>query len=79
MGFMETIAETLKASTQRAPETAGDDGSTGAYWCDGCQERVRDVAVDDRGLDVDDEGAPRCPSCGELMRFERTTGSGCAC
>lgn len=53
--------------------------SAGAYWCDECGVRVRDVAVDDEGLDRDGEGTPLCPACGDAMRFERSHADGCAC
>lgn len=79
MGLLRTVAETLAASTQRSAGVAGDDGSEGAYWCDDCGVRVRDVDVDAEGLDRDGGGVPKCPDCGDTMRFERATGSGCAC
>ncbi|OYR53495.1 hypothetical protein [Halorubrum halodurans] len=79
MGILDTVTETLASSTQRAPGDGGDDGSEGAYWCDDCTVRVRDVEVDAEGLDRDAEGTPKCPDCGETMRFERAGGSGCAC
>jgi hypothetical protein len=79
MGLIDTVTEALSASTTRAPEDAGDDGSAGAYWCDDCGVRVRDVAVDDEGLDRTEDGTPQCPDCGDEMRFERAAGSNCAC
>lgn len=78
MGIFATISDALERSTQRAPGEGGDDGSDGSYWCDDCGVRVRDVAVDAERLDRDD-GVPLCPDCGEAMRFERASGSGCAC
>jgi len=42
----------------------------GAYWCDDCGVRIRDVDLD---------GEPVCPDCGEEMRFERSAGRDCAC
>jgi len=79
MGIFDTVTSVLEESTQQAPGTAGDDGSEGAYWCDDCGVRVRDIAVDEEGLGRDADGVPRCPDCGDSMRFERATGSGCAC
>ncbi len=79
MGLIDTVTDALAASTQRAPGDTGGDGSEGSYWCDDCTVRVRDVEVDDRGIDRDDDGVPRCPDCGDSMRFERASGSGCAC
>lgn len=78
MGIFDTVTDVLAASTQQAPGNAGDDGSNGAFWCDDCAVRVRDVNVDERGLDRD-EGTPLCPDCGDPMRFERAGGSDCAC
>ena len=63
MGVLETV-KAVVASTSDRP----DDGSTGAYWCDDCNNRIRDV---------DDE--PTCPDCGAEMRFEPATGRDCAC
>ena len=79
MGLIDTVSAVLSASTSRAPDDAGDDGSAGAFWCDDCGVRVRDVDVDDEGLDRAAEGTPQCPDCGDPMRFERAAGSGCAC
>lgn len=79
MGLIDTVTEVLSASTTRAPDRGGDDGSSGAYWCDDCGVRVRDVAVDEEGLDRTEDGTPRCPDCGDGMRFERAAGSSCAC
>jgi len=74
MGVLGTIKETLQASTQstnRGDVTQSD--SEGAYWCHDCNERIRDV-------DVEGDGTPDCPACGEPMEFERSVGStGCAC
>lgn len=74
MGILGTVTETLKASTESANRSDGTgDGSTGAYWCHDCAERIRDV-------DVDGEGSPDCPECGGEMEFERSPSStGCAC
>ena len=79
MSVFDRLSSALRGSTRSAPEVAGDDGSEGSYWCDDCGVRVRDVAVDKKGLDRDDEGAPACPDCGDAMRFERASGPGCAC
>lgn len=72
MGIVSTLVETFAASTQSA--NRGDGGeviSAGAYWCQDCSERVRDVDV---------EGPPSCSECGEEMTFERSsTSTGCAC
>lgn len=78
MGILDTVTSVLAASTQQAPGDGGD-GSSGAYWCDDCGIRVRDVDVDAEGLDRDAEGTPVCPDCGDAMRFERAAGSDCAC
>ena len=70
MGLVDTIRETLAASSQTAP--GGHSESEGAYWCDDCDVRVLDTAVE--------SAEPTCPDCGEEMRFERSPGStGCAC
>ncbi|MFC5134408.1 MULTISPECIES: hypothetical protein [Haloferacaceae] len=79
MGIFDTVTEAFASSTQRTPGASGEGDSAGAYWCDGCGTRVRDVDVDDEGLDRDAEGTPICPDCGESMRFERASGTGCAC
>lgn len=79
MGIFNTVTSMLEASTEQAPGTAGGDGSKGSYWCDDCAVRVRDVDIDEEGLDRDAEGVPTCPECGDSMRFERASGSSCAC
>jgi len=79
MGLIDTVSSVLEGSTQRAPSEGGDDGSSGAFWCDDCGVRVRDVDVDEEGIDLTDDDTPLCADCGEPMRFERATGSGCAC
>lgn len=74
MGVLNTVTEVLRASSQN-PDRGGDATreSVGAYWCHDCSERIRDV-------DVEGDGPPACPSCGDEMTFERSAGStGCAC
>lgn len=74
MGMLTTVKEILQASTESANRgDVTDEQSAGAYWCDDCDVRIRDV-------DVEGSDAPGCPDCGETMRFERSPGStGCAC
>lgn len=77
MGIIDTVSSALSSSTD-----SGDDAtetSEGAYWCDDCDVRVRDVAVDEEGLARDADGTPLCPDCGTDMRFERSHADGCAC
>ena len=66
MGLFDTLTAVFASSSTDRP----DDGSKGAYWCDDCDNRIRDV---------DTEYEPTCPDCGDEMRFERTTGRDCAC
>jgi predicted amidophosphoribosyltransferase len=68
MSFIETVKDAL--TEQPAAKSQPDDGSKGAYWCDDCNNRIRDINL---------EGEPVCPDCGEEMRFERATGRDCAC
>jgi Zn finger protein HypA/HybF involved in hydrogenase expression len=73
MGIVSTLRDVLEASTQSTDRSGRARNSAGAYWCHDCQERVPDV-------DVEGEGPPSCPSCGDAMTFERSPGStGCAC
>ena len=65
MGLLDSITSAFESPTDRS-----DDDSKGAYWCDDCDNRIRDVDV---------EGEPDCPDCGGEMRFERSTGRDCAC
>ncbi len=76
MSILTTVKEIMQASTQSANRgDVTEETSKGAYWCDDCNERIRDVDVD-----VEGEGPPSCPTCGDEMRFERAQGStGCAC
>jgi len=68
MSILDSITEALTA--QSSTKSRPDDGSKGAYWCDDCDVRVRDVDL---------EGDETCPDCGEEMRFERASGRSCAC
>jgi len=73
MGLLGTLSEVFEASTQTTKRGDVTEESKGAYWCHDCSERIRDV-------DVEGEGPPSCPSCGDEMEFERSKGtSGCAC
>lgn len=74
MSIMTTVKQILQASTQSANRgDVTEEASAGAYWCDDCSERIRDV-------DVEGDEPPNCPTCGDEMRFERSQGStGCAC
>jgi Zn finger protein HypA/HybF involved in hydrogenase expression len=73
MGLLGTLTEAFKASTQTTDRTGGGTDSEGAYWCHDCQERIRDV-------DVEGDGPPSCPDCGDEMSFERSKGTtSCAC
>jgi Zn finger protein HypA/HybF involved in hydrogenase expression len=69
MGLFATLAEVFAGSSSATTT----DGSKGAYWCHDCEERIRDV-------DVAGDEPPDCPSCGDAMAFERSTGTAsCAC
>lgn len=74
MSVLGTLKEVLRASSQSTNRgEQGGEESKGAYWCDDCDQRILD-------LDVDGEGPPGCPECGDEMTFERSPGStGCAC
>lgn len=79
MSVFETLTALLEGSAQRTPGNAGSDGSAGSYWCDDCGVRVRDVEVDGTTVKTEADGTPSCPDCGAQMRFERASGTGCAC
>lgn len=73
MSVLGTVREIIESSSQSANRGTGKAESKGAYWCDDCGERIRDV-------DVTGEEPPSCPECGEAMTFERAAAStGCAC
>lgn len=67
MGLIDSVKAAFESP---APKGRPDDGSEGAYWCDDCAVRIRDVDL---------EGDPVCPDCGTEMRFERSAGRDCAC
>ncbi|UTF54999.1 hypothetical protein [Natronosalvus rutilus] len=67
MGVIDSVKAALASS---GPNDRPMDGSQGAYWCDDCNVRIRDVDL---------ESDPVCPNCGEEMRFERSHGRSCAC
>ena len=79
MGIVNTIERALTGESNRDEPAESGAESTGAYWCDDCGVRVRDVDVEAEGLDRDDEGTPVCPDCRASMRFERSHSDGCAC
>jgi uncharacterized paraquat-inducible protein A len=68
MSIFNSVKEAL--TSQPSAKSRPDDGSEGAYWCDDCDVRIRDVDL---------EGEATCPDCGEEMRFERASGRSCAC
>lgn len=73
MSMLGTVRDLLEASTQDPNRGDGDEVSKGAFWCDDCGVRIRDV-------EVEGEGTPDCPECDEAMRFERSAAAtGCAC
>ena len=73
MSVIGTVREILAASSQSANRGSGEAASKGAYWCDDCAVRIRDV-------EVDGDEPPECPECGGEMGFERSAAStGCAC
>lgn len=76
MSILDTVSSALSGSEQ----TTDDDvpSSEGAYWCDDCNVRIRDVNVDQENHTGAD-GTPLCPECGDEMRFERNHADGCAC
>jgi hypothetical protein len=76
MGLIDSVSSAFAPDTESAD--AGEQ-SDGAYWCDDCNVRVRDVDVASEGLDVSEGGTPECPECGESMRFEKSHADGCAC
>jgi hypothetical protein len=76
MGLINAVSSAFAPDTESAD--AGEQ-SDGAYWCDDCGVRVRDVDVADENLDVGDDGTPECPECGDAMRFEKSHADGCAC
>ena len=68
MGIIDSVSSAFASDTDSTETTAQSEG---AYWCDDCGVRVRDVDVADEGLDLADDGTPECPDCGQQMRFER--------
>ncbi len=78
MGIVNKVSAALSGSAETGVDDEVD-ASRGAYWCDDCSVRLRDVTVEDEGLSRDEEGTPLCPDCGDPMRFERTYEDGCAC
>lgn len=73
MSVLGTVRDVLASSSQSANRGDGSAESKGAYWCNDCSVRIRDV-------EVEGEGPPSCPECGGEMDFERSAAStGCAC
>jgi predicted RNA-binding Zn-ribbon protein involved in translation (DUF1610 family) len=78
MGIVSTIEDALTGETEGSADESGPE-SKGAYWCDDCGVRIRDVDLDAEGVERDDTDTPECPDCGDAMRFERSHADGCAC
>jgi hypothetical protein len=77
MSVLGTVREILEASGQSSNRGEGQAESKGAFWCDDCSVRIRDVEVEGR---ADPDDPPSCPDCGDEMHFERSAAStGCAC
>lgn len=68
MSIIDSVKEVLTPASETKSQPT--DGSKGSYWCDDCGVRIRDVEL---------EGEPLCPDCGDEMRFERASGRDCAC
>ncbi|MDH5021035.1 hypothetical protein [Halobacterium rubrum] len=79
MGLIDAVSSAFEPDTESAEQPESGEQSAGAYWCDDCGVRVRDVDVEDEGLSMDADDTPECPDCGEAMRFERSHADGCAC
>ena len=79
MGLIDAVSAALQSETERAEQSSAGEQSAGAYWCDDCGVRVRDISVEAEDLSTDADGTPECPDCGEPMRFERSHADGCAC
>ncbi|MFC4543128.1 hypothetical protein ACFO5R_14455 [Halosolutus amylolyticus] len=75
MGFIASMKAVFDST---GPTDRPTDGSRGAYWCDDCGVRIRDVDLEEERVDSTEE-VPTCPDCGDEMRFERSTGRSCAC
>ncbi len=73
MSVLGTVRDLLAGTGRNPNRGGGEPVSEGAYWCNDCGVRVRDV-------DVDGDDEPTCPECGDAMAFERSAAStGCAC
>lgn len=75
MGVFDSIKTVLDSAS---PNDRPTDGSSGAYWCDDCDVRIRDVDLEESEAGSE-TGEPTCPDCNEEMRFERSAGRDCAC
>lgn len=74
MSVLSSVKDILQASTANPNRgEASEPESKGAYWCNDCGVRIRDI-------EVEGDEPPHCPDCGDEMTFERSAGStGCAC
>lgn len=76
MSFVTTIKDAL-TSTREKPGSASTEAPAGAFWCTECDERL---LASDAEVAPDSDEDQHCPSCGGLMKFERSPDSGsCAC
>lgn len=76
MSLVSTLKDAL-TETREKPGRSRSDGPAGAFWCTECDERL---LPSDADVVPDGDEDQSCPSCGSLMRFERSPDSGdCAC
>lgn len=71
MGLFGTLKDAIESSGTATGSVQSD--SKGAYWCHDCQQRIIDT-------EVEGDGPPDCPDCGDAMEFERSPdSSSCSC
>lgn len=70
INLMSIVSKVLAAFSLKSVNTSSSE--SGGYWCHDCDCRIP-------ASDVPDDESPFCPSCGEQMKFERSSLPSCAC
>jgi len=68
MGYLSTVPDLLRASSQSTHRGDGREAPAGASRCDDCGDRLPGTGVDT---------TPDCLDCGEPMTVKRSPGRAC--
>lgn len=71
MGMLKDLRSVFESGSKGEADHSAEE-TIGTYWCHDCGER--------EPVSTKPDASPACPSCGEVMSFERAPpAAGCAC